>query len=194
MRKVFFSFDWGNDAWRSNQVRNSWVTKGRYEFSGFLDAADREKVKRNDSEEIKKWINEQLHGTSVTCVLIGHKTHRRKWVNYEIEQSIKKGNGLFGVYIHNLKNSKGKTDRRGENPLPHRDIGEKAGDALLVGGAAYGMTRIMFPQVAIPATILAATWKALSPGKDYRVYDWIEDSGYENIDNWIEYAAKQVGR
>ena len=59
MRRVFFSFDW-DDAWRVNQVRNSWVTKGNYTSVGFVDSAEIEQVKRKTDKAIKNWIDQQL--------------------------------------------------------------------------------------------------------------------------------------
>lgn len=97
MRKVFFSFDW-DDVWRVNQVRNSWVAKGSYAKAGFVDKADIEVLKKKD-QAIKRWIDEQMHGTSVTCVLIGNQTADSKWVKYEIQQSIDDRKGLVGIYI-----------------------------------------------------------------------------------------------
>ena len=67
-RKAFFSFHYENDVWRANQVRNSWVTKDDTEAAGFIDAADFEKVEKEGEDAIKKWINNQLSGTSMTVV------------------------------------------------------------------------------------------------------------------------------
>jgi hypothetical protein len=53
------------------------------------------------------WIDDQLQSTSVTVVLIGQETASRKYVNYEIEQSHSRGNGLLGVRIHNMKDPLG---------------------------------------------------------------------------------------
>ncbi|MCY4613402.1 MAG: TIR domain-containing protein [Nitrospira sp.] len=89
MRRVFFSFDW-DDVWQVNQVRNSWVTKGNYKVAGFVDAAEIETVKNRTDKAIQEWIDEQMKGTSVTCILIGSKTDECKWVKYEIEKSIEK--------------------------------------------------------------------------------------------------------
>ena len=117
MRKVFFSFDW-DDVFRANVVRNSWVTKDRKAAGRFIDKADIEVLKRPSNEAIKNWINQQLQGTSVTCVLIGAETYKSKWVIYEIEESISRGNGLLGVYIHRIKDLKDQTTtRQGSNPL-----------------------------------------------------------------------------
>ena len=58
-----------------------------------------------------------MDGTSVTCVLIGNQTANSRWVKYEIEQSIEKGNGLLGVYIHNVKDRHGWTSTKGISPF-----------------------------------------------------------------------------
>lgn len=113
-RKVFFSFHYERDAWRAGQVRNSNITQT---IKGYLDKAEWEEVKRKGDKAIRGWIDEQLKGTSVTVVLIGKETSGRKWVDYEIEKSIEKGNGLLGIYIHRLKNQDGEKDIKGDNPL-----------------------------------------------------------------------------
>jgi hypothetical protein len=114
-RKVFFSFHYDNDVWRANQVRNSWVTKPNTEAAGFVDAADFEKVKKGGDTAIKKWIDDQLVGTSVTVILIGSETNQRDFIKYELEQSWKRGNGILGIYIHQCKDKDGKTCSKGNN-------------------------------------------------------------------------------
>jgi len=114
-RRVFFSFHYERDIWRANQVRNSWVTKPDREAAGFWDAADWEKVKKQGDEATERWINKNLDGTSVTAVLIGAETSGRKWVKYEIRKSHERGNGLLGIYIHNMEDMNGKTDKKGSN-------------------------------------------------------------------------------
>lgn len=116
-RRVFFSFHYERDIWRANQVRNSWVTKPDREDAGFWDAASWEEVKRKGEEAIKQWIRRQMDGTSVTIVLIGTETSERKYVQYEIQHSWDRGNGLIGVYIHNLKDKNGRTDMMGADPF-----------------------------------------------------------------------------
>ena len=111
-RKVFFSFHFERDVWRASQVRNSNVT---HEDTGYVDAASWEEVKKGGDVAIKKWIDDQLVGTSVTAVLIGAKTNTRDYVKYELEQSWKKGNGILGIYIHQLKDAQGYTDIKGSD-------------------------------------------------------------------------------
>jgi MTH538 TIR-like domain (DUF1863) len=115
-RSTFFSFHYKPDCWRAAQVKNSWVTQDR-KAAGFFNSVEWEEVKRKQDSEIEKWIDQQLTGTSVTVVLIGSKTAGRKWINYEIGSSHKRGNGLLGIYIHQKKNSQGLTGPKGKNPF-----------------------------------------------------------------------------
>lgn len=113
-RRVFFSFHYENDVWRANIVRNSWITKLDRETAGFVDAAAFEEVKKGGDAAIKRWIDSQLSGTSVTAVLIGADTSNRDYIKYELEQSWKKGNGILAIYIHQLKDNDGNSSGKGD--------------------------------------------------------------------------------
>lgn len=116
-RSVYFVFDYGDvKDFKANVVRQSWVTQDR-EAAGFWDAVDWEKVKKQGGEAIKRWIDKQLVNTSVTAVLIGTDTSKRKWVKYEIKKSYTGSKGLLGVYIHNIKDEDGNKTIKGENPF-----------------------------------------------------------------------------
>ena len=110
-RRVFFSFEYSHDVTRAMVVRNSWVAEGR-EAAGFIDAAEFEEIVDQGDAAIKAWISEQLERTTVTVVLVGAETCGSKWVNYEIEQSEARGNGLLGVDISKIKNFSGETTER----------------------------------------------------------------------------------
>lgn len=118
VRRVFFSFHYERDIFRVSQVRNSGLTKGTYEQAGFIDHADWESLQRQGDSAIRRWIDGQLDGASVTVVLIGAETASRNWVTYEIQKSHSEGKGLLGVYINRLKDPRTlQTDARGPNPL-----------------------------------------------------------------------------
>ena len=121
-RRVFFSFHYERDIWRASQIRNSWVTKPDRETAGFWDAASWEEVKKKGEEAIKRWIDNQLNGTSVTVVLIGAETSESKWVGYEIQKSYQMRNGMVGIYIHNMKDQYERTDYKGKNPFDNWSI------------------------------------------------------------------------
>ena len=109
-RRTFFSFKY-EDVSRAMVVRNSWVTQGR-EAAGFVDAADFEELERQGDAAIKRWIDNQLNGTSVTVVLVGAKTCNSRWVKYEIEKSEEVGNGLLGIDISKIRDLSGNTSQR----------------------------------------------------------------------------------
>ena len=167
-RRVFFSFHYGRDVGRIGQIRNSWLTKG--ESSKFLDAAEWESIKRNGDAAISNWINEQLNGTSVTVVLIGAKTADRRWVRYEIKKSIAKRNGLVGIYIHNVKDFK----TRQTKDFKTRQTDDKGENPF---EKHFGFKPVNHP--VYPCC---------------NDYDWVNNDGYNNIEDWIETAAQQAGR
>lgn len=114
--RTFFSFYYEEDVWRASQVRNSGALKsGDVEF---IEAGLWEEAKAKGDAAIQRLIDNGLKNTSVTAVLIGTNTAGRRWVKYEIDQSVELGKGLLGIYIHNIKDSNGKTATKGTNPLP----------------------------------------------------------------------------
>lgn len=168
-RRVFFSFHYQEDIWRVSQIRNSRVTRD-WETDKFLDAASWESIRRKGDAAVTAWIDRQISGTGVTVVLIGAETADRRFVRYEIEQSHKRGNGLLGIHIHRLKNQHGETSRKGRNPF--NDI-----------------------TVEVEETVLLWTNKVRKRLSEiYLTYDWVEHDGYQNINRWIEEAAKKAGR
>lgn len=97
-RNVFFSFHYA-DAVLASQIRQA----GQFlEGMLFRDWADWEAVRRTSSDAIKQWISDQMEGTSVTVVLIGSETATRHWVLHEIGESVRRGNGLLGIYLDQM--------------------------------------------------------------------------------------------
>lgn len=114
-RRVFFSFHYQRDIWRVNQIRNLTEIVGT-SAAGFADASLWEEAKKKGDAEIKKMIDNALYNTSVTVVCIGNQTANRKYIDYEISASIARGNAIFGLQIHELKNSAGQADSVGSTP------------------------------------------------------------------------------
>ena len=110
-RNVFFSFHFDEDCHRASQIRNIGAINGNTPARD----NDWESIKRGGDAAIKKWIDGQLFGTTCTIVLIGAHTAGRPWINYEIEQSWNRGNGVLGIYIHRLKNLAGNQSIEGDN-------------------------------------------------------------------------------
>ncbi len=79
-RRVFFSFHFANDFWRTQQVRNMNSLEGQ----ALCSANDWEEVKRKGDASIEKWIGDQMHGKTCVVVLVGAETANRPWVIHEI--------------------------------------------------------------------------------------------------------------
>ena len=145
-RRAFFSFHYQRDIWRINQIRNIPEITG-CAAAGFQDASLWEKARTSDDKKIKDMIDLALDKTTVTVVFIGNQTSKRKFIKYEIEKSIERGNGLVGIEIHHIKNSKGEVDEQGETPklltengfkvykyIDHESIGKRIEEAAKAAG------------------------------------------------------------
>lgn len=127
--RTFFSFHYEQDVWRSSIVRNSGLL-GSGDKS-WIEASIWEATKLRGKAAVSNLILGGLKNTSVTAVLIGSHTAQRPWVKYEIDQSILRGNGLFGIRINNIKDNSGNVSTVGNNPLP---VGYKIYDWILNDG------------------------------------------------------------
>lgn len=123
-RRVFFSFHYKH-VWKVNQIRSIPNVTGTA-AAGFQDASLWEEAKKKGDKEIKRMIDEALKNTSVTVVFVTHSTTQRKYINYEIDRSLGKGNGLVAVQIHHLKDQNGNTGSAGAIPPQIEANGFKA--------------------------------------------------------------------
>lgn len=113
VRRVFFSFHYKRDAWRTQEVRNIGAIHG----SKPVSPNEWETVRKKGIAATKQWINKQLKRKTCLIVLIGTETANRKWVRYEIEKAWEEKKGVLGIYIHNLKDRYQEQCEQGENPL-----------------------------------------------------------------------------
>lgn len=200
-RSVFFSFHYQRDIMRVQVVKQHHITKENYTTAGFFDGSLEEKAKKEGDDAVKKLIDSGLVGSSVTCVLIGHETYTRRWVDYEIFKSVELGMGVFGVRIHQIADArrvtepmKGK-DEPGSNPFSFLGYGTRAGKLVPMVKYESGWK---------DAPLLSTITEAAAPylkGTDkpvlntlFPVYDWVDNNGYLNFADWVEEAAEQAGR
>lgn len=112
-RQIFYSFHFGNDVMRVQQVRNI----GVIEENKPVTPNKWEEIKRGGELAIKSWINKNIARASCIVVLIGEETYKSRWVKYEIEKAWNECKGLVGIYIHNLKDPRTGTSNKGKNPF-----------------------------------------------------------------------------
>jgi hypothetical protein len=118
---VFFSFHFGNDAMRVQQVRNI----GALDRNEPVSASDWETVRQGKDPAIKKWIDDNMANRRCVVVLIGADTHSRPWVQYEIRKAWNDHRGLIGVYIDQLKCPRTGVSARGPNPFASIPLEDK---------------------------------------------------------------------
>lgn len=154
-RRVFYSFHYGNDHWRTQQIRNIGFIEGNKPVS----ANDWEAVKKGGETAIKKWIADQLDGRSCTVVLVGAETANRKWVIHEIVDSWNLKKGIVGIRIHNLKDNEGNQSVAGPNPFDKVTVGQKP---------LSGIVKLYRPTSSSSTEAYAAIKDGIS--------DWIEEA------------------
>lgn len=110
---VFYSFHYGRDHWRVQQVINMGVVEGQK----ILNAQGWEDVKKKGDAAIENWITEQMKYKTAVVVLMGAQTASRPWVIHEIRYAWDNNKPLVGVRIHGLEDQSRKTDSMGANPF-----------------------------------------------------------------------------
>ena len=123
-RRVFFSFHY-KYVWKVNQIRSMTNIIGTA-AAGFQDASLWEEAKKKGNAAVKAMIDNGLNNTSVTVVFVTYGTANRKYINYEIDQSLARGNGLVAVQIHHLKDQNRETGSPGAIPSQIEANGFKA--------------------------------------------------------------------
>jgi len=197
-RRTFFCFHYKRDVHRAHVVRNSWVTKPDREDAGFFDSSVFESKQRTSDDALKRFLNEGLVGSSVTCVLIGNETAWRRWVRYELLRSFVEGKGLLGISIHSIARFNEGPDNQGPNPFAL--LGFEIRDQTLYFKEWDGQTRqwIWSPDLwGMPVADVRYDLRRLTDttfDQLFPVYDWSAGDGYNNIGRWVKAAAQAVGR
>jgi hypothetical protein len=194
-RRTFFSFHYQPDNQRAQVVKQSWVTKPDRAAAGFFDSSAFE-TKKRPNDVLKAFLNEQLKGTSVTCVLIGAETALRPWVRYELVRSFYRGNGLFGVRVHGIRNFAQQLGNPGSNPfdmLAYSVVNDRVYWKEMNNGAWSNY-------VEVPSMALSDVSYDLNQEHNHTfacrfpIYDWVANKGSDNLGTWIDRAAQQAGK
>lgn len=110
---VFYSFHYGNDNWRVQQIRNI----GIVDNSAAVASQDWEAVRYKSNAAIRDWIDRQMAYKRTVVVLIGSETASRQWVQYEINRAWSLKKPLLGIRINGLKDRQGLVSPEGQNPF-----------------------------------------------------------------------------
>jgi len=115
VRRVYFSFDYERDLDRVNKIRTlPGVVVGS--AAGFHSKDVWQTANTRGDAAVQGLIKDALNNTTVTVVCLGHMTAYRKYLTYELEQSLHRGNGIVAVKINHLTDKSGATDEEGYVP------------------------------------------------------------------------------
>jgi len=98
MRHAFFIFDYDNDLGQAKELSGANGVDAAA-AAGFDDGSAFQKAQKDGEAAVKALIDKGLDGTSATVVLIGQNTANLEYVNYAIAESVKRQNGILGVFI-----------------------------------------------------------------------------------------------
>jgi hypothetical protein len=156
-RRVFFSFHFANDFWRTQQVRNI----GALEGQTLCTPNAWEEVKRKGQAAIDGWIDDNLAGKTCVVVLVGSETASRPWVTREILKGWNANKGVVGIRINSLLDTAGLSSRAGNNPFDN--IG-------------YGNTGRKLSSIVKLITPTGGDSKAVYASIQNNIEAWIEDA------------------
>ena len=115
MRHCFFIFDYDDDLAQARHIESLDLAVATA-AAGFDDDADWKAAVAKGDEAVKELIDNAILGTSATVVLIGEHTAERDYVDYAFEQSIKRQNGILGIFVHDIPDASGATAAKGKVP------------------------------------------------------------------------------
>jgi hypothetical protein len=187
-KRVYFAFTYQDVIdFRANVVRNHKFAKG-VEAAGYYDHSIWEDAKNTNPEVLKRLINTELENTSVTVVLIGSDTWSRRWVRYEIFQTLKRGNSLFGIHINGIKGKDGLTKASGPDPFNNLGI-EFNAEGNLARPTEWSNSAWRFNTDTGPYALLQTTERY--KGQHVKLLEWcpirgwVSDDGYNNFGSWV---------
>jgi hypothetical protein len=187
-KRVYFAFHYQDVIdFRANVVRKHNFAEG-VKSAGYYDHSMWEEAKSKSSDALKRLINAELEGTTVTVILIGSDTWARRWVRYEIFKSIKRGNHVFGIHINGIKGKDGKTKPIGPNPFNNLAFEiNKEGTLIRPTEWKDGAWRYYGDLDPYAPSAQPHPNRGSHPRLTFwhPVYDWIQDNGYKNFDSWI---------
>lgn len=156
-RRVFFSFHFDNDFWRTQQIRNMGVLEGQ----PLCTPNTWEEVKRKGSGAIEQWIADNMYGKSCVVVLVGSQTAKRPWVRHEIIKAWNDKKGVVGIRVDKLLDRHSQTSAAGENPF----------DAITFGNTSRKLSSVV-QLITPPGIDSKATYASIANG----IETWIEDA------------------
>jgi hypothetical protein len=98
MKRVFISFAHEDKA----QINGLRLLAANPKFDiEFYDESVRTAINSQNASYVRQRIREKIDRTSVTVCMVSTITHRSQWVDWELEESVNKGNSIICMGLPN---------------------------------------------------------------------------------------------
>jgi MTH538 TIR-like domain (DUF1863) len=205
-RFAYFAFDF-DDILRANNVRNNGKIGPRVNGNsrGFKDRSVWEKSNARTKRGLRQFMQKAVEQSGVVCALIGTTTWQSFWVRYEIALSVIGGRGLLAVDVNSINHSdETGPDPLGVNPLHfigvykdgenwrlvERKMVETAAGPELKWGWYNEHTSPVKRPLYIPDVANTVMPLSSYAGR----FDFMRQSGSQNMCHWFDTAARNAGR
>lgn len=116
-------------------------------------------------------------------------------MRYELVRSFHRGNGLLGIYVHNVRNLDKQTTVAGPNPfeqLAFRVVDGRISWLEVSNGNWTVYDRVPTMAQSDAAYDLGGRTNHTF-GNVFRAYDWVNDNGYANLGTWLRLLQRKLG-
>ncbi len=128
---VFFSFHYSYDYDRIKTLTAIWNSLPGCSMTPFISAEQIAEMMEIGLPSIHQWIEEEISQADAVIVLIGSESYGRYFIEYEIREAVLQKKPVYGLFIHQIPDKAGMTDKKGKSPLdseyPHYDWTEDRG-------------------------------------------------------------------
>lgn len=96
-KKIFISYDYDNDKHYKNLLK-AWDANGTFDFS-FHDHSADVSIKSTNATVIKRVISAKINNATYFLCIVGEKTHKSDWVEWEIDKAVELNKKIIAVKI-----------------------------------------------------------------------------------------------
>ena len=94
-KKIFISYDYNNDKHYKNLLK-AWDANGTFDFS-FHDHSADVSIKSTNATVIKRAISAKINNATYFLCIVGEKTHKSDWVEWEIDKAVELNKKIVAV-------------------------------------------------------------------------------------------------
>lgn len=116
--RVFFTFDHANDLSRVSGLLSSFAFR-ELDARGVWAADAWARLLTLDPTQTRSVIANTVLDSQATVVMIGESTASCPWCRFGIDETLRLGHPMLGVYVGQVRDEEGRTGMNPTNPLPH---------------------------------------------------------------------------